>query len=237
VTRFQTTRWSLVLSAGGDDADARAALAALCGRYRPPVLAYVRRQGVAAGDAEDLVQSFFERIIRTRMYDRADPARGRFRSFLLGSLANFLHDANRRDHRQKRGAGAMIGLDQSGIERVRAAPEDAPEAEFDRRWALAVLDGALARLAQECQQAGKGAWFRELEPFVLEPVERDGYQELALRLGMKPNTLAVAVGRLRQRLRQHVREELAETVQSDGDLDAELLDLRDALAVAAQSRS
>ena len=70
------------MSAGGDDADARAALAALCGRYRPPVLAYVRRQGVAAGDAEDLVQSVFERIIRTRMYDRADPARGRFRSFL-----------------------------------------------------------------------------------------------------------------------------------------------------------
>ena len=235
-TRFEATRWSLVLSAGGDDADARAALAALCERYRPPVLAYVRRHG-AANDAEDLVQAFFERVISSRLYDRADPARGRFRNFLLRALVNFLRDQHDHAQRQKRGAGVTFALEPDGLERLASAPADSPEAEFDRRWALAALDGALARLRQECEQGGKGAWFRELEPCVIEPVERDVYQAMAARLGSKANTIAVAVGRLRQRLRQHVRAELAETVQSEAELDAELHALRDALAQATSQHA
>ena len=231
--RFQTTRWSMVLGAGDHDAGARDALTRLCERYRPPVLAYVRRHARPA-EAEDLVQAFFERLIGARLYHHADPARGRFRNFLLRALQNFLRDQHEHAQRQKRGAAVTVSLEPAGIERV--ASGDSPEAEFDRAWALAALDGALARLRAECEAAGKGAWFRTLEPCVIEPVERDGYEDLAERLGTKANTIAVAVGRLRTRLREHVRAELGETVQSEQDLAEELSALREALGQAARAR-
>jgi RNA polymerase sigma-70 factor (ECF subfamily) len=180
------------------------------------------------------VQAFFERLISARLYDHADPARGRFRNFLLRALQNFLRDQHEHAQRQKRGAAVTVTMEPAGIERV--ASGDSPEAEFDRAWALTALDSAIARLRDECERSGKGAWYRTLEPCVLEPVEREGYQELAERLNIKPNTIAVSVGRLRKRLREHVRAELGETVQSAQDLDAELHALRDALGQAARSR-
>ena len=232
--RFETTHWSLVLGAGEQDAEARGALAVLCARYRPPVLAYVRRHA-GLHEAEDLVQAFFERVLDARLYDRADPTRGRFRNFLLTALQNFLHHQHEAGQRLKRGAGVTVSLEPEALERL--AGGDGPESEFDRAWALAALDGALTRLRRECERAGRGAWFRALEPYVLEPVERDGYHALAERMGSKPNTIAVAVGRLRQRLREHVRAELSETVHSERDLGDELHALRDALAHATRSRA
>ena len=221
------------MRAGGQDGDARTALAALCARYRPPVLAYVRRHALPS-DAEDLAQAFFERLLAARLYDHADPARGRFRNFLLSALQNFLRDQHERAQRQKRGAALTVAFEPAGLEQLPGG--DSPEAEFDRCWALAVLSGAQGRLREECERAGRGAWFRVLEPCVMEPVERDGYQALAERMGSKPNTIAAAVMRLRQRLREHVRAELAETVHSEADLADEMHALRGALADTALRR-
>jgi len=237
MSRFETTRWSTVLMAGGDSADARNALESLCRRYRAPVLSYLQRHGRSDNDAQDLTQAFFERLIRLRLHDRADPARGRFRSFLLTALDNFVRDEHAHASRLKRG-----GID--GVRSLDAeeAPTDAadsttPDAEFDRHWALSVLDGALARLADQCESNGKGDIFRTLKSYVIEPADHDSYQQLAVQLNSRPNTIAAAVQRLRHSLRHHIREELADTVQAPEDIDAELVALREALACAAASRA
>ena len=237
MSRFETTHWSTVVLAGGNSADARNALETLCRRYRAPVLSYLQRHGRSESDAQDLTQAFFERLIRTRLHDRADPARGRFRNFLLTALDNFVRDEHAHATRLKRG-----GID--GVRSLDAeeAPADAadsgtPDAEFDRHWALSVLDGALARLTEQCERNGKGDIFRTLKSYVIEPADHDSYQELAVQLNSRPNTIAAAVQRLRQSLRHHIRAELADTVESPDHVDAELLALREALAVAGASRA
>ena len=238
MSRFETTHWSTVVKAGGDGAEARSALAALCQRYRAPVLSYLQRHGRNESDAQDLTQAFFERLIRLKLHDRADPSRGRFRSFLLTALDNFVRDEHARSTRMKRGgSGAVQSLDAAEAPVIDAADVDTPDAEFDRQWALSVLDGAVARLAEQCERNGKGDIFRTLKTYVVEPADHDSYQELATQLGSRPNTIAAAVQRLRQSLRHHIREELADTVQSHADVDAELIALREALAFAGASRA
>jgi RNA polymerase sigma factor (sigma-70 family) len=238
MSRFETTHWSTVLKAAGDGAQARSALEALCQRYRAPVLSYLQRHGRSESDAQDLTQAFFERLIRLKLHDRADPARGRFRSFLLTALDNFVHDEHARSTRLKRGGTeALQSLDADDTPAIDATGSDTPDAEFDRQWALSVLDGAIARLADQCERNGKGDIFHTLKPFVVEPADHDSYQNLATQLGSRPNTIAAAVQRLRHSLRHHIREELADTVQSAADVDGELIALREALAFAAASRA
>jgi len=233
VSGFDTTRWSVILRAGGSGNDARDALGVLCRRYRPPVLAYLKRRIRSEAEAEDLAQAFFERVLEHRLYDRADPGRGRFRTFLLTALVNFLHDEHDRNTSLKRGDGAAHdSIEQDEPFREGVADTAGPVREFERNWALALLDAALERLREESERAGKRALFESLQPYVLEPAEHDDYQVLAARLGVKANTVAVGVYRLRQRLRYHVREELRETVQSGADLDLELSALREALGAA-----
>ena len=238
MSRFETTHWSTVLKAGGDGEQARGALEVLCHRYRAPVLSYLQRHGRSETDAQDLTQAFFERLIRLKLHDRADPARGRFRTFLLTALDNFVRDEHAHATRLKRGGteGART-LDAADVPNADAANSDTPDAEFDRQWALSVLDGAIGRLAEQCERNGKGDIFRTLKPYVVEPADHDSYQHLAAQLGSRPNTIAAAVQRLRHSLRHHVREELADTVRSDADIDAELIALREALAFAGASRA
>ncbi|HET7065853.1 MAG TPA: sigma-70 family RNA polymerase sigma factor [Rudaea sp.] len=237
MSRFETTHWSTVVKAGGDGAEARSALAALCQRYRAPVLSYLQRHGRSESDAQDLTQAFFERLIRLKLHDRADPARGRFRSFLLTSLDNFVRDEHARSTRLKRGGAESVQSLDADEPMIDAADVDTPDAEFDRQWALSVLDSAVGRLAEQCERNGKGDIFRTLKTYVVEPADHDSYQELAAQLGSRPNTIAAAVQRLRQSLRHHIREELADTVQSHADVDAELIALREALAFAGASRA
>jgi len=236
---FETTRWSLVLKAGDDSPAARRALDSLCQRYRSPVLAYLRRRGIDGGDAEDLTQAFFEKIIAQRLYERADPQRGRFRTFLLSALENFVNDEHQWATRLKRGGGTKAqSLTETELAAdVVATDPDTPESDFDRQWALAVLDGAIDRLAMQCEAHGKGEIFRKLKSYVIEPAEHDSYQQLAGELGSRPNTIAAAVLRLRTSLRRHIRAELADTVHSNADVDAELVALREALAFAGASRA
>ena len=227
MSRFETTRWSLVLRARADEPDARAALEALCRSYRPPVVAYVRSRGYAPEAADDLVQGFFLRFLDHAWHAGADRERGRFRAYLLTMLKRYLGSAETEAHAQKRGGGVRIeALDEAD----GAVGDDAtPEQTFERAWAITLLGRAVSRLRCEAEEAGRIALFDALKTFLVERPDEADYARVADRLGVRRNTLAVAVHRLRHRLQELIRDELADTTGSEDDLDAELDDLRGAL--------
>ena len=222
--RFETTRWSVVLRARGEASDARAALEQLCRTYRPPVLAFVRFRGYPPDAAEDLTQAFFTRFLERAWYASADPGRGRFRSFLLTALKRFLSDAREEAATLKRGGGVRFEpLDDAGCAGVG---EETPDAVFEREWAHAVLRAAYARLRCEAEQAGRLELFRRLSEFLVERPDEAEYARAAEDLHLRRNTLAVAVHRMRHRLRELVREELAETTSNPAELEEEMRTLR-----------
>jgi RNA polymerase sigma-70 factor (ECF subfamily) len=223
MTHFQTTRWSLIQTARNDPAHARPALEQLCRAYRPPVLAYVRRHGHGPAEAEDLTQEFFARFLERGWYASADPARGRFRALLLTALRRFLCDQRARALAEKRGGGVRVDDDD-----VAAIADDgeSPEQAFTRVWVGTVLGHAIARLQSEWVAAGKLEQFEQLAPLLVEGDDGDGLRTLAAGSGLRGNTLAVRLHRMRQRLRQLVRLELVHTVGSREALEQELADLR-----------
>jgi RNA polymerase sigma factor (sigma-70 family) len=230
MTRFSTTRWSVVIGAQGGGDSARASLESLCRTYRPPVVAYIASRGYR-GDAEDLAQAFFARFLEGRYHAGLDPARGRFRSYLLTAIQHFLISADVESKAVKRGRGIRFEDIAAAGETFEplAATGPSPEEAFDQAWALAVLDAALARLGAEAQAAGKGRLFDLVRDFMAEAPEADDYARVAAELGLRTNTVAVAVHRLRQRLRELVREEVAETAADNAALADELEQLRSAL--------
>ncbi len=232
MSRFQTTRWSLVLQAREDDPDAGRALDRLCRLYRPPVLAYVRGRGVGPAEAEDLTQSFFEQFLRLRPDRSADPARGRFRVYLLVALRRFLANQQMAGRAAKRGGAWRRTADADAVDRLVDAEGIAPDLEFERAWAAAVVSQARRQLRDEADAAGKRTLFDALSPFLLEPPDREEYARVAERLGMRRNTLAVAIHRLRVRLHDLVRALLAEGIERPEDLVDELAHLRRMLARA-----
>jgi RNA polymerase sigma-70 factor (ECF subfamily) len=224
---FATTHWSVVMTAGkGDSAQAADALGQLCRTYWYPLYAFVRRQGHGAQDAEDLTQEFFARFLAKEYFGRADPALGRFRSFLLACLKNFLLEQGRQARRLKRGGGqTVISLDsRSAEERYGSEPMDpmTPEQVYERRWALTLLETVLARLGEEQSTAGKGQVFTQLKEHLWGEAGETGYAEKAVHLGMTEGAVKVAVHRLRRRLRDLLREEVAHTVATGDDIDEEL---------------
>lgn len=234
MNRFQTTRWSLVLEAGTGDAKSRLALEVLCRTYRLPVLACIRARGCATDEAEDLAQMFFTRFIERADHARADPARGSFRAFLLVTLKHFLNDAGDRAHAVKRGGQIEFHSLDSSVDNVEAEDRDAPDRVFERAWAEAVLDSAMRRLRAEAKAAGKVALFDQLREFLIErPLESD-YARVAEKFNLRRNTIAVAVHRLRQRLSEFVRDELADTAEGTGDLDREFNASRNSFGAVIQ---
>ena len=230
---FATTRWSLVLSAGRDGRpESRKALAALCEAYWYPLYYYVRRRGHRAEEARDLTQEFFATLLEKESLRVADPARGRFRSFLVGSLSHFLANEWRRRTARKRGGGhGPLPFDLGSAE-DRYSREPAhdltPEKAFERRWAILLLDGALARLRDEYAAAGKAALFERLAPY-LASRRAAAYGEVALALGLSEGAVKVAVHRLRRRCRDLLRAEVAQTVDDPAEVDEELRHLMSAV--------
>ena len=217
---FQTTRWSLIVASRDASREGTAALDELCRIYRSPVLAYVRHRGHGPDDAEELTQSFFAYLLDRGIVNRADPARGSFRAFLVSAIRHFLSDARSADRALKRGGDAVrVSLDDHDA----AGPEaDTPEAAFDRAFALTVLARAMAELEREARAAGKVELFAALKPFLVESPDPDEYAAVATRFGQRRNTIAVAIHRLRERLRQLVRAELAETAGTDEQVEEEM---------------
>ena len=232
--QFAETHWSLVLHAqrGGDSARAGDALASLCQTYWYPLYAFVRRQGHSPHDAQDLTQEFFARLLARNFLGDADPAKGRFRSFLLGTLKHFLSDEWDRARAQKRGGGQQpISLDAESAEtRYQLEPADESSAEkiYERRWALALLDQVLKRLRDEFTRDGKEHVFDELKSALTGG--KVPYPEIAARLDMKESAVRTAIHRLRTRYRDIVRAEIAETVASPAEVDAEMQHLFAALS-------
>jgi RNA polymerase sigma-70 factor (ECF subfamily) len=226
---FDTTQWTLVLRAGTDQPDGREALSGLCRAYWLPLFVYVRRRGYSAHDAEDMTQSFFADLLARGAIRRADPARGRFRTFLLTSLTNFIHNA--RDHAlaARRGGNVeRLSFDSAEAAGALASIEGddlTPDRAFDRCWAVAVLDRALQRLRAEQQRADKAAWFERVRSFLQSTAEPGDYDEIAKEFGLTKNAVAVAIHRLNARYRELIRAEIAQTVSGVDEVESELRDL------------
>lgn len=224
MTRFATTHWSVILEGRHNPRRAREALDEICHNYRGPVLSYVRQHGYRDADAEDLTQEFFARLVEQRWDERADPARGRFRAYLLTALQRFLANQAESGRATKRGGDARrVALDERT---AGAAGTQSPEQAFNRAWVMTVIDHAIHRLEREIRAAGRESLYRELAEYLVESPDSADYRRAAERLDLKPNTVAVHVHRLKQRLRQLIRDELASTVDSADDLDSELRALR-----------
>jgi RNA polymerase sigma-70 factor (ECF subfamily) len=204
--------------------DCRDALARLCEYYWYPVYAYVRRRGYQEEEAQDLTQDFFVRILEGRYLDRADPNRGKFRSFLLNSCKYFLADQADRARAQKRGAGAILPFEvASGEERYRLESLDyeTPDSIFERNWAVSLLDRVVLRLRDEFTQHGAPGDFEKLKVFLLGQSEVP-YAELAVEMGASEGGLKVAIHRLRKRYRVLIQREIAETVADPAEVDSEI---------------
>ena len=222
---FPTTSWTLVVSASDPlHQDCRGALVRLCENYWYPVYAYVRRRDYPEQEAQDLTQDFFIRILEGRYLSRADPNRGRFRSFLLNSCKFFLADQADRARAQKRGGKAILPFKvASGEERYRFEPleDETPERIFERGWALMLLDRTVSCLRDEFIQHGSLDDFEKLKGFLLGQADVP-YAELAREVGATEGGLKVAIHRLRKRYRVLLLREISETVADPAEVDSEI---------------
>src|ERR1700730_14250567 len=224
-SQFPTTRWTPVIAAGDPHRkEARSALVSLCENYWYPLYAYLRRRGYPADQAQDLTQEFFIRVLEGRYLDRADPEKGRFRSFLLTSLKFFVADEEDRRRAHKRGGGMVVPLEFScGEERYQREPPhyETPERIFERRWALSVLDRVVERLRSEFVQHGRPEHFQRLKVFLLGQSDTP-YALLAKELNNPERKLKVAIHRLRKRYRELFRQEIADTLANPAEVESEL---------------
>jgi RNA polymerase sigma-70 factor (ECF subfamily) len=224
---FSTTNWSLVLAVM-DTAPARAfgALERLCARYWFPVYAFIRRQGHAVPDAEDLTQGFFEFAIGRSLLGRAQREKGRFRNFILTSLTNYLHNQHDRATAAKRGGGVRIeSLDEAQAEDLLAhepAPAGVPGDSFDRRWAVTLVRHVMENLRAEFAGRGRAAVFDALQAHLTcDPAPGD-YERIATALTMETGALKVALHRLRHRFGELLRREVAYTVADPAEVEEEI---------------
>jgi RNA polymerase sigma factor (sigma-70 family) len=224
-SQFPTTRWTLVVAAGDPQRkDARSALVSLCENYWYPLYAYLRRRGYAPDQAQDLTQEFFMRVLEGRYLDRADPEKGRFRSFILTSLKFFAADERDRQRAQKRGGGAVMSFEfSSGEERYQREPghDETPDRIFERRWALSVLERVMERLRDEFVQRGRPENFERMKVLLLGQSEAS-YADLAREMNSSEGALKVAIHRLRKRYRELFRQEIADTVADPAEIESEL---------------
>lgn len=235
---FATTHWSIIAqSALTDVPEAANALAQLCEMYWPPIYSFIRRRGYAPADAQDLTQSFFAYFLRTKAYARTDRLHGKFRSFLLASVKNFLADNWDREKAVRRGRDyQFVSLDEQVAEAfydASSASDSTAERLFELRWAKSLTAGALNSLREELQAEGKINVFEELKNFLTGGSVLPSYDEASSRMGLPRATVKTHVHRLRLRYREIVRREVARTVSSPHEIDEELRYLCNALAEAA----
>jgi RNA polymerase sigma factor (sigma-70 family) len=231
---FAVTRWSVVLAAGQRDSPQwRESMSALFLTYWKPLYAFCRRRGVSPDRAQDLLQAFFVHLIERQTLQHADQSRGRFRAFLLTCFRNFVSDESERDRSAKRGGGrpaARLDFDAAESFVATASAETlTPERAFERRWALTVIEQAMATLRAEQLAAGNAERFQILEPLLAEQGNRGAGADVAARLGLTDNALRVTLHRLRRRYRAILREQVSQTVADPADVEDELRELLTAL--------
>ena len=230
---FATTRWSVALAARGDETARRAALEELCRAYWMPVYGYLRRRGQSPEDAEDLTQGFFVRILESDFLSRPDPARGRFRGYLIGTLKRFVSDHLERQGAVKRGGRARFiewnAEDAERRYRDYDLPSFDPGAAYETSWALTLLARGLERLEQEQRAAGRERIFAALKPFLGAAPAPGDYERAAAQLGVARANVALQVHRLSQRYGELVRLEVMATVTDPAEVADEMEALRRAL--------
>ena len=224
---FATTRWSVVLAAGhGDTSHAHDALAHLCRSYWYPLYAYARRRGQSPHDAQDLTQEFFARLLQGNWVAQADRQRGRFRTFLLSAMQHFMANEWNKARAQKRGGTQpVLSLNDDSAEQryqLEPAEKSTPETLFERGWALSLLNDVLRRMEEEYRRDGKSAWMEAMRPALTADRDSIGYADIAQKLGMTEAAARVAVHRLRQRYRRLIQAEVANTVASPDEVEAEM---------------
>lgn len=225
--RFDTTEWSVVLAAGGDDSDAaRAALETLCSAYWYPIYAFVRRRGRSPDDARDVTQGFLVSLLERRSFHDLSRERGRFRAFLLAALKHFLANESAHDRAQKRGGGVPnlpLEFDSAeGRYSLEPAEPATPETIFERRWALTMIESVLTELRLEWTASGRTSEFDALKACLLGDSPPGGYQALARSLDTTEGAIKAAVHRLRRAFQDRLRAQIAATVDSAEDVDDEL---------------
>jgi len=231
---FLTTHWTRVLNARGDSPEAIAALSDLCAAYYAPVFAFIRRSAPDEETARDLTQEFFARQLARQGIDTVEPGHGRFRSYLLGAVKHFLSDMRQHANRLKRGAGQPHESLESQTDTslgLQVADPNAPSPErvFDRKWALTLLDRALASLTARHKQAGSLDQFEALKAWLAGDTENLSQAETARGLGMNEGAVKVAIHRLRRQFRQAIKDEIAQTLNDHSQVEEEMKCLLEAL--------
>ncbi len=223
---FATTQWSVILTAQLESPESGPALEALCRTYYYPVYSFVRHQGYDSHEAQDLTQEFFSRFIEKDYLAAVDPQKGKFRSFLLASLKHFLSVARVRESAIKRGGRqTFVSLDDGAVEeRYLSDPQSdlPPEAVFDRRWAVTLMEQALQSVRKEFERDGKAEQFEGLKVFLSREPGEGEYATVAAAANTTPGAVSVAVHRLRQRYGESVRAEVADTVAQPSQIEEEL---------------
>ena len=227
---FQSTLWSVVLQAReSTDSGRRAALDRLCGIYWPPLYAYLRRKGFGAEDAEDHIQGFFGYFLGKELMANADPARGRFRNYLLAVLRNYVGNELQYEGRRKRGGDApVISLDRTRIEaEISAGPPgpETPEAAYHRAWIISVLDQAYQKLKHDLAVRHGPELAALIGAHLGSSPERLSYEDLSRRSGKPVTTITNLLHAARRSLRQHIRSVLLETVENESEVDDEIREL------------
>jgi RNA polymerase sigma factor (sigma-70 family) len=225
-TAFTTTHWSIVLEAQGESPAAQEALEKLCRIYWRPIYSFLRRQGISADDAQDLTQGFFASLLEHRNLNAVRKEQGRLRSYLLGALKYFLGEERRRAMAIKRGKGQrLIPLEElRADERFAMEPADPVTADliYERRWASTVLERVLNLLKDEYQRTGNAALFDSIKQLLPGEPDAPPQKDVAAQLGMTENAVRQAFYRFRQRYQSLLREEIAHTVATPGDIEDEL---------------
>jgi len=230
--KFPSTHWSIIQRLQGNDEERETALNTLCATYWMPVYSFVRRCGRSPEVAEDITQAFFARLITKRMFDMADPTRGRLRSFILRDLRFFMRDEWAKDTAERRGGGQTpVSIDVDSAEILLAkqlATEPDADKVFDREWGRAMMTAARTELEAEYRKRGRHEDFTDLGQFLLPDAESEvSQEELAQRTGRPLPTLRTALFRLRRRFRHHLVTQVELTVTSHEDVDEELRYLRE----------
>ena len=223
---FRTTHWSVVVEAQGESPEAQQALEKLCRVYWRPIYGFLRRQGIGPEEAEDLTQGFFASLLEHKNLKAVRREKGRLRSYLLGAVKYFLSDERRRAMAIKRGKGQrLIPLEELRTdERFEVEPADPVTAEmiYERRWASTVLERVLSRLKDQYREAGNAALFDSLKELLPDEPGAPSQADIAARLNMSENAVRQAFYRFRQRYQSLLREEIAQTVATPGDIEDEL---------------
>ena len=233
---FRTTHWSVITDCSRADEHGSEALAQLCHDYWPPLYSFVRRRGYSPSDAQDLVQGFFAAFFQNKAYAQVNRGKGKFRTFMLASLKHYMANAWDREHALKRGGDREFVLLEEEMEAVESLYASEPatpildeEQHYEQCWAYALASCALARLGSEFGERSKGGLFEELKPFLCGGVGLPNQEEIAQRLEMPINTLRSHLSRLRARYGELLRAEIAQTVSSPDEIEAELRHLFAAL--------